>query len=273
MNLPNVPEIAKLFALAADYDPNKEPSWPRWGTPKLNGLRAMWVPGAGFFSRDGVAYEPAILPHIEAALAHCTLWLDGELYSHGMSLQNINSRAGVVRSKPHADYAAISFNVFDSPHIPGRFDHRQNLIRDHLAAIAITDAVRQVDFRECKCAAGANSAHRAYVSMGYEGTVYKHPGSYQPGRSSMMLRRKAWSDGDFEVVRLVQGREGKFEHSMGAVVCRTPSGHEFEVGAFELTDEERLAIWFGPKPRMAKVRYLTLTDKGAPFNARVTLLY
>ena len=273
MSLPRAAAIAGLFALAKELSGRKADS-PRFATPKLNGIRAMWVPGVGFFSKDGVAYEGGTLPVIEALLKNCVLFLDGELYVHGMSLQQINSIAGVVRNKPHESNGLMQFHVFDTPHSASGFEARQHEILAHLNNInALGTWVQQVPWKLCSCERKMAAAHTAYVSAGYEGSVMKHPGGYIPGASTMMIKQKAWLDEDYEVVRLIQGKDGKYDHSMGAVVCRTKDGVEFEVGSFELTDDERLALWCGTRPAYAKVKFLSLTDGKIPYNSRVIALY
>lgn len=269
MSLPKSEEIAKVFAIARDLADKKLPV-PCWSTPKMNGVRAMWVPGVGLFSKDGIAYETGVLPHIESALAETKLWLDGELYSHGMSLQFINARAGVIRKTAHADHASVQFHIFDSPMLAGAFDDRQNKI---LELVPDNVALCFTHFISCSCQDKANAHHDAFVSQGFEGTVYKSPGHYRMGPSDMMLKRKAWTDEDYEVVELVEG-EGKYTSTLGAVVLRSKNGAEtFRVGSFEFTDDERFAAWAGPKPALCKVRFMTLTERGVPHVGRVLALY
>ena len=261
------PEIAKLFALAVDYK-DKMPVWPYYSTPKLNGVRALWVPGVGFMARSGMPWVDGVLPHLESALKNVDMWLDGEIYVHGMSLQDINGMAGASRTKPHADVEQFKFHIFDSPNIAAGFESRQDQIDFALRGV---NHVVLVPFREANCCDYGNKHHDAYVSAGYEGTVYKHPGSYMPGRTDMMIKRKAWMDDDFEVVRLIEGH-GKYEGTMGAVLCKMPTGQTFEVGCFKMDDSARHQIWLGPKPKTAKVKYLGLTDRGVPYNTTILLL-
>lgn len=262
MALPRSEPVANMFARPQDYDPKNSPDWPRWAMPKLNGVRAMWVPGVGLFSKDGVPYESGVLPHIEAALKDTDLWLDGELYAHGMSLQQINSRAGVNRVRPHADHAAIKLHVFDSPQLRADTERRQHIIRTKEWA----PAIELVPHTLVKCDREAANAYHAWVADGYEGACYKQPGEYVPGRSSMILRRKGWKDADYDVVALMRG-DGKYDNSIGGIICRTPAGLEFHVGSFAFDDDERLKIWAAhTKPTRAKVKYLGLTDKQVPYN-------
>lgn len=269
MSLPRTEQIARIFALARELPNLAALKPPRWATPKLNGVRAMWVPNLGFFSKDGVPYEAGVLPHIERALAASTQWLDGELYSHGMTLQQINARAGVVRRTAHPNHSVIRFHVFDAPMLPGAFDDRMNKLRDF---IKDAPSVELVPFRWCPCKDKARAAHDANVSAGFEGTMFKDPGHYRMGLTDMMLKLKAWQDEDYEVLELIEG-EGKHKSSLGAVLCRAPNGETFKVGAFEFDDDERLAAWIGPKPAKAKVKFMTLTDRGAPHCGRVLALF
>lgn len=259
-------EIAKIFALAVEYEKNT-PMWPYMATPKLNGLRVMWVPGVGFATRHGKPYADGVLPHIEGALRDTKLWLDGELYCHGMTLQDINARAGVIRETPHPENHKIVFNVFDSPHLTGSFAERQFIIEQ---ALPITPYLATVPYYDCSCCNKGDARHEAFVSAGYEGTVYKHHGHYQPGRTRMMIKRKAWMDEDFPIVELVRGREGKYDDTLGAIICRHPDGHTFKVGSFDgINDDARHEIWVGPKPKTAKVKFLGYTNDKVPYNSRV----
>lgn len=271
--LPSCPDIAKMFALAQPFDV-ANCDWPRWAMPKLNGVRAMWVPNVGMFTRDGIPYETGVLPHIEAALAATPHWLDGELYTHGLSLQDINSRASIMRQVPHPDSSALRFHVFDMPQQPTGAEARYNTLCT-LARTGQLDpaAIAIVEHRDASCWDKARTAFTSFVAAGYEGAVYKHHGGYQPGRSKMLLKYKAWSDEDYDVVELVRGEDGKFDHSLGAIICRDANGVTFTVGSFAFDDAARLKIWSdyqcGLKPARVKVKYLGLTRDKKPYNTQV----
>jgi len=264
-----VKELARYFALAVPYEENM-PLWPYIATPKLNGIRAMWLPTVGFFTRKGEPYTDGILPHIENLLKAADVpMLDGELYAHGLSLQTINGRAGVNRDTPHPEHLTIEYHVFDSPNLAGRFVDRQEELKRRLPD---SPYIKLLPYKMCDCCDKGDRAHEAYVSAGYEGTVYKHGGSYIAGRSDYMIKRKAWMDDDFEVVEYVRGT-GKFQNTLGAVVCKTAKGTTFSVGSFAFNDDERNAIWLSDaKPKTAKVKYLGLTEDGKPYNTQVLSL-
>lgn len=263
-----VKEIALYFALAVPYEKHLPP-WPYLATPKLNGIRAMWLPGVGFFTRKGEPYTDGILPHIESLLNTADVpMLDGELYTHGLSLQTINGRAGVNRDTPHPEHITIQYHVFDSPNLAGRFVDRQDELRKRLPQ---SPFIQLLPYKVCNCCDHGNRAHEAFVSMGYEGTVYKQGGSYIAGRSDYLIKRKAWMDDDFEVVEFLEG-VGKYQNNLGAVMCRK-GDLTFRVGSFAFTDEERYAIWLSDKkPKTAKVKYLGLTEDGRPYNSQVLSL-
>ena len=270
MPLPRVPEIERMFARAVKYEDHK-PEWPYYATPKLNGVRAMWVPKVGFFSRDGIPWEPGMLAHLEETLRFTDQWIDGEFYVHGMPLQLINSIVGINRRKPHPDAAKMQFNAFDLPQIPAGFEDRQALLVNGLRDLP---NIVPLNYVRCACCDKGESAFKAYASAGYEGVVYKSGGCYQPGLSKMMIKRKLWIDDDFDIVKLLPGQEGKHDHSMGAVICKTAAGLEFEVGSFTFNDALRLSIFFqNPPPTRAKIRYQSLTADGKPFHAQVLCMY
>lgn len=268
MKLPACAEIAALFARANTYVGDND--WPRVATPKLNGIRAMWVPSVGLFSKDGVPYTDGVLPHIEAALKDCPIMLDMELFNKELSLQEINSRAGVIRTGPHPDHARIQAWIIDAPHGLGGHDERMDQIQVALQRKLIeNDSIVVVPAKISKCCRTADAIHAAYVSLGYEGTVYKSYSHYRPGKTDFMLKRKAWEDAEFAVVRLVEG-DGKYAGTLGAVICRTAAGEEFSVGSFEMPDDERDAAWFARDTwREAKIKYQGLTDRGVPYTTRV----
>ena len=265
MSLPTCEEVRRLFAIAQDYTGTND--WPRFATPKLNGVRAMWIPDVGFISKDGIPWNDGIFPHIEPVLRSSIVALDGEFYLHGLSLQDINSRCAIMRKTPHAKVRDLQYHVFDAPFALGGFEQRMAYIQKH-KCWTDESPIKHVPWRSVSCCDKADNAHNAYVSMGYEGTVYKSGGHYRFGKSAMMLKRKAWQDAEFEVVQLIEG-EGKYASTLGAVICKTAAGKEFRVGAFEFSDDARLEAWIGPKPAQVKIRYLGLTNDNIPYNSTV----
>lgn len=270
MTLPRVPEIERMLARAVKYTEH-QPAWPYYATPKLNGIRALWVPKVGFFNGDGIPWEPGVLGRIEEALAFTDQWIDGELYVHGMSLQWINSVVAINRRSAHPEIDKMQFHAFDLPQVAAGFEDRIALLRNGLRDVP---RMQVLDYKRCACCDQGDASFKAYASMGYEGAVYKHPGYYYPGRTKMMIKRKLWIDDDFDIVKLLPGQEGKHDHSMGAVICKTASGLEFEVGSFAFNDTVRLNLFFqNPPPTRAKIRYQSLTEDGKPFHTQVLCMY
>jgi DNA ligase-1 len=265
------PQIAASFMRAAVYDSSK------FGhvvsMPKLNGLRCMYIPQRGFFSRDGKRWNDAVLAHIVPP--DTDYIIDGELYCHGMSLQKINSAVGVNRLEPGEDAKWIIFFAFDL--VEPKFNALTRMLlldkiyNDNLGKTAATGVV---GWEICKTRIELDKCYESYISRNYEGQMLKSVfGSYMPQgtkeRSTMNLqKRKAFLDAEFFCVDRVVSDEGKCKGKLGALKFVTSKGVSFEVGT-GFTDEER-EEYIQPSydfRKKATIKYLNLTDDGRPFNA------
>lgn len=265
------PQIAASFMRAGIYDPSK------FGhvvsMPKLNGLRCMYIPGRGFFSRDGKRWNDAVLKHIVPP--DTDYIIDGELYCHGLSLQRINSAVGVNRLEPGFDADYITFHAFDL--VEPKFNALtrmlllEKILNDHKSE---TQAINLIEWEICKTRIDLDDCYNDYITKGYEGQMLKSVfGSYMPQgekeRSTMNLqKRKAFLDAEFQCIGRVISQEGKCAGKLGALKFVTSKGVVFEVGT-GFTDEER-EEYITPNyhfQRKATIKYLNLTDDGRPFNA------
>jgi DNA ligase-1 len=264
------PQIAASFMRAAVYDASK------FGhvvsMPKLNGLRCMYIPGRGFFSRDGKRWNDAVLNHITPPTTDYIL--DGELYCHGMSLQKINAAVGVNRIEPGYEAGFVSFWAFDIVEPKFNALTRMLLLEKILRDDTNYARMYMIEWEICKTRIELDDCYKAYVDQNYEGQMLKSVfGSYMPQgtkeRSTMNLqKRKAFLDAEFFCVDRVVSDEGKCKGKLGALKFVTSKGVSFEVGT-GFTDEER-EEYIQPDydfRKKATIKYLNLTDDGRPFNA------
>jgi len=264
------PQIAASFMRAGIYDASK------FGhvvsMPKLNGLRCMYIPGRGFFSRDGKRWNDAVLAHIVPP--DTDYILDGELYCHGMSLQRINAAVGVNRIEPGYEAGFVSFWAFDI--VEPKFNALTRMLLLEKILRDDTNYVRMymIEWEICKTRIELDDCYKAYVDQNYEGQMLKSVfGSYMPQgekeRSTMNLqKRKAFLDAEFQCIGRVVSDEGKCKGKLGALKFITAKGVSFEVGT-GFTDEER-EEYIQPNydfRKKATIKYLNLTDDGRPFNA------
>jgi ATP-dependent DNA ligase len=255
-------QVAASFMRASDYDASV------FGhvisMPKLNGLRCMWIPGRGFFTREGIQWRPEVLSHIQTA---GTMVLDGELYCHGMRLQEINSAVGINRLGPGARAAEVSFNVFDTLTTGTALERMLSL--GNLRG----PGYQVVHWEKCFTRIELDRFYEQYIAEGYEGQILKSVyGHYIPQgpkkKGTMNLqRRKAFVHGEFQCCGVELSTEPRIAGLVGSLIFANPKGPRFGVGTG--FDDTLRREWAKNPPvgRWATLRYLYLSADGIPNNS------
>lgn len=247
---------------------------------KLNGIRALYQNGV-FQSRDEKFFM--CLGHIVEELKTLGLGdliLDGELYVHGWKLGRINGAAAVNRKELSDDTLKVEFHVFDvvdnKKGFKDRFSPIDNPIRDaalRYVKVVNTHYVDNPDY-------GDNN-FTDYVSLGYEGLMYRPDGPYKFGsrwseragkyteyRSEFLWKRKQWEDAEFRCVGTTPGL-GKASIGIGAFVFESYVESKHAVVQWTcgtgLDDSERVH-WAenDPRGKLIRVRYPYLSADGIP---------
>lgn len=254
------PEIAAMFMRAGSYDAS------RFGhvisMPKLNGLRAMYIPGRGFYSRDGLLWNDDVLKHIEVS---SEVPVDGELYCHGMALQEITSAVGVTRIAPGPRADEVRFYAFDV-YKRGTALERTHHLMDNVST------PHKINWRICLTRVELDNAYSEYIAEGYEGQMLKSVyGAYIPqgekkARTMNLQKRKAFVDDEFECVGVEISQEPRMEGLVGKLIFKRDGG-TFGVGT-GFTRADRIE-WAKNPPigRRGTVQYLYISKDGVPNNA------
>lgn len=211
-----------LPMLAHKWDQKKhstpEEGW--FAQPKFDGVRclAAWVQGdIHLLSRQGKRYT---LPHIVESLKQVMpkdSIFDGELYVHGMPLQQTIS----LVKKLQPESTKVGYFVYDAPQVNGddeqpfvdRYLHYMECIRGPKEFRRNVEFINPVRSRIVNTHELQVEAYLEYMlEEGYEGAMLRHPeGVYRWGyRSQDLLKVKVFQDAEFEVVGFKDGR-GKME--------------------------------------------------------------
>lgn len=224
--------------LAQSYDKHaKKIKFPCYGNVKLDGLRAITSRDT-ILSRKGKRFE--VLGHIleaaknlidQAAKIGHDIYLDGELYAHDISFQEIIS--GVKRDESNDFTGKVEYHIYDIIPVdlkPMTYRERWEVIDSLTFAKPLVKVeafiVNKDDITE---------HHAKAIERGYEGIMLRNAdGIYTPDKRSYDLQKvKMFDDGEFEIV----GYEAdKNEHCV--FVCKTANGDTFKVKP-QGTDEER----------------------------------
>lgn len=253
-------------------------SYPIYVQPKLNGVRALYH-NSNFQSRDEVLWNKPVLQHLHQELRNIcgdNMILDGELYLHGKSLQQINGAISIMRKEADSKTLEIQYHVFDcnllnKPDLP--FSERSLELEGLKARCTFWNAksihvvptllVHQLD---------AETLYSRYREEGYEGLMYRDPtkaygfaercGNKQ-NRWTHLLKRKAWQDDEFEVVdfNITTGEKGNRGFQL---TCKTVDGVQFNVGSGMASGEVDYYTDNPPIGKLARVRYEMLSDGLVP---------
>ena len=259
---------------------------------KYNGVRTVttlgYVDGAPtviMYSRRGVTYPG--FEYIKKELVEILneywsagqkIYLDGEVYKHGVPLQDIS---GSARKEVSEADIKCDYMVYDC-FIPGtemKFSERK-LLLDEIFDTFDFEYVKQVPTYTATTMDEIQTLYQQFLREGFEGAMirldrpYKY--SYNEHHSSILLKLKPTHDAEFEIVRWEVGVKGKAAGAL-MIVCKTPDrnqggiivpGIEFPVTpAMEIPDRVLLAKKMGepePTPDNPAATHFDAKYKGRP---------
>ena len=261
-----------LPMLASSFDKRKDKvNYPVDVQPKLDGVRclAYWDGrSVKLMSRGGKQWTCCdhIIADLEASLPKGMV-LDGELYVHGKTFQEITKL--VKKWRPESE--EVEFHVYDVVKIndedPGEWKDRYC---DMVAwGYTLKDgdwSVKIVSTYESFTEEGVYELQSQFLEEGYEGAIVREwDGEYRLGhRSNKLLKVKNFSDEEYEITGFTTG-VGRFDGCC-IWICVTEDGDEFKVVP-QGTMEERREMYDEADENIGewlKVKFFELTDDGIP---------
>jgi len=264
-----------LPMLASSFDKRKDKvNYPVDVQPKLDGVRCMafWEgDSVRLMSRGGKAWECS--EHIEKELEGVLPkgWvLDGELYIHGATFQEITKLVKKLRTES----VNIEYHVYDVPRTEkdntGEWDEfRMEALADFRDASIDCESVTVVDTYQANSEDEVFQLQSEFLENGYEGAIVREmDGIYRFGyRSNSLLKVKNFMDEEYKITDFTTG-VGRFDGSI-VWICETKKGQPFKVVP-QGTMEERQKTYYNARKDgegigdYLKVKYFELTDDGIP---------
>ena len=268
--------------LAHTIEDTSKIKYPVFVSVKIDGIRCL--------IKDGVALSRSLKPirneYVQSILGKPEYnGLDGELVVGSIFAKDCYrvTNSGVMSKDGEPDFNYYIFDYWDRPEI-GFADRRPKWWG--------SVRVRSTFHTLVHCEAELLSIEEDLLSRGAEGVMVRSPdGPYKYGRSTVkegtLGKLKRFVDSEFEVVgfeeRMHNGNEatvnalGHTERSshkenktgrgdLGAIVCRTVEGLQFNVGT-GFDDALRCEIWNNRAQylgRMARVKHFEIGVKDAP---------
>lgn len=200
-------------------------------------------------------------------------YLDGELYNHELTLQQISS----LVKKKQPDSELIQYHVYDSFSLSESYQKR---FIDRFHTNDQTGILVPIEMHSVDSVEEAWEWFTKFVAKGYEGAMLRvGEAGYEVGeRSSHLLKLKAEEDAEFTVLDISEGEpqiriDGitgeQTSCRVGILHLKTDDGKPFTVTApGKFRAKEHVAM--NPKLYIGKeitVKYPNLTPDGIPFHA------
>lgn len=257
--------------------PFEEQRLKRWNSPlyivqpKLDGdrCRAIFDASGHVTLLSSEEHEINSVPHIKDQLENMGLSsveLDGELYTHGASHQQIHGAVSRTVNL-HSAFEEVEYHIFDivSEDKQGK---RLVALNEH---IKNTQNVKKVPCDVKYSVDEIVEQMNTYIEQGYEGIIIRHPlAPYVRKRSVNIMKFKPRKD-DWYVVTGVEEEisiTGIPKNSLGALWLKGDEDEPFKVGSGSyLTRENRIELWkirdslIG---RVAHIKYQHLTERKVP---------
>ena len=252
--------------------------------PKYDGVRCRALP-SNVLDEHGkrpyhlVSSEENFIfsvPHINSELERFGLdaELDGELYCHGKSFEeivSITSRTVNLHPNSHELQLHVFDIVNDLPQM------KRTILIENLRDLS--PWIKVSPFWLCETLDDVTRTYDEIIKQGYEGIIVRHcDAPYERKRSTWVMKFKPKQQDDYLILGCVEeiSIEGNPKDTLGALICASGDGNSFNVGT-GFTEEQRRQLWDirGMLPGMAcsiKYQHLSSGRKVPRFPVFVQLL-
>ena len=250
--------------------------YPAIVQPKLNGVRctAKNIDGKiELTSNGGKSYNETLF-HLFPALLEIlpnSEELDGEIYYHGWSLQQISRRVKKIREDTHL----LEFWTFDMVDLESWCANRLETL-DDMVMRSMGTQIKCLDNQMVMNEQEVYKFHDEYVQDGYEGIIIRNiNGAYKfgPSRCKDLQKYKKFIDAEFkiiaaesEIIQVPDGQGDFYEIVCIIWVCITKEGNTFNVRPKGTV--ERRAYWYQNRNSIIgkdlTVRYFELSEDLVP---------
>lgn len=249
---------------------------------KIDGVRALFYwDGKEIHtaSRGGEDYDPATAHIRENKIlitffeTHPNIILDGELYRHGKTLQQISGAARMEKNAYDSDWLQYwVYDYYDKVNPDIKAEDRINYLESQLCWFHDFNHLEEND-QICvvlhEIVSGEENIwklHDQYVKEGFEGCVIRDPSrSYKPnGRTNDMIKFKNYKSEDFKVIGYELGLRGSEDMTF---ICELPDGRTFAAmpcGTRENKEEYITNFDTKYKNKYGECTFFNYSDEGIP---------
>lgn len=246
---------------------------------KLDGVRALFYwdgKEIHVASRGGEGYDPATThlreneELIDFFKEHPTVILDGELYKHGKTLQQISGAARMEKNAYDCDWLEFwIYDMYDTANPDITALDRQKFLNDYCLCADSEDSGSDIQLVDQIIVSGEENIwklHDQYVSEGFEGCVIRNPDKpYKPnGRTNDMIKFKRYLDDTYRIIGYELGLRGSEDM---VFICELKDGKTFKaspIGDRETKQEYVDNFEEKYKNHLGDCTYFTLSDTGIP---------
>jgi DNA ligase 1 len=241
--------------------------FPCLAQPKLDGIRCIAIKdGQTVTLWSRTRKRITSCPHIEKSIAFHfarfhNLILDGELYNHDLKNDFEKIVSAVRKEDPSEESAKVQYHIYDVV-IDGTNLQRARWLTLN-ALWSDREPLRLVKTEGVRSEADVAAIFKDYRKEGYEGLMLRNnDAKYENKRSYNLQKVKEFDDAEFRIVGVVEGK-GKLQGLLGAFMCVTEDGTEFEVKMTGNQEETKKflhdeSLWKG---KLLTVQYQGLTGK------------
>ena len=255
--------------LAQKYE-DVDITFPCYTQPKLDGIRCI-IKADGMWTRNGkkIVSCPHIFDELETVFeTQPDLIFDGELYNHQFKHDFNKITSLVKKTKPtlsdiEASKHLIEYHIYDLPSsnktFNGRLEDLQDLVSDLFNCFSSSSVV-YVTTQEVNNQEELDTFYHDWMEEGYEGQMIRTNSNYENKRSKTLLKRKEFSDDEFEILAVNEGT-GKLAGRVGHMMFKSKSGHYFS-STVNGTQEYLSELWEQRDElicKFATVKYFNLT--------------